>query len=194
MPTAAGSCFDSSYIVRLRNREPETESHFVGYFRTPLLLKARRRLRSLDLAADACQETLLRALKYLHSGKHLDHPERLPAFVGAVCHNVTREMLRSENRCSQISESDQERAGTGGDPHAHLVTQERKQLVREVLAQLPRRDRDLLRCAFLREMDRAELCRRFGVSEAYLRVLLYRARVHFKARLLRSRPTAGRPD
>lgn len=185
MSTFSG--FDIAYITRLRNREPETEAHFAGYFRRPLLLKARRRLRSPDLVADACQETLLRTLEFLRSSKRLDHPERLPAFVGAICQNVTMEMVRSQNRYSQISGNDQERAGTRGDPHLHLITEERKALVREILAELPERDQDLLRCAFLREMDKAELCRLFGVNEAYLRVLLYRARIHFKAKLLSSR-------
>lgn len=187
MSASASSCFDAAYVTRLTNREPETEAHFVDFFRTPLLRKARRRLHSPDLVADACQETLLRALQYLRSGRPLDYPERLPAFVGSICHNVTLEMIRGQNRYSQMTESDEERAGTGQDPCLNLITEERKELVREILAQLPQRDRDLLRFAFLGEMDRSELCRRFGVNETYLRVLLHRARMNFKTTLLRSR-------
>lgn len=187
MPTSASSCFDNGYITRLRNREPETEAHFVAYFQTPLLLKAWRGLRSPDLVADACQETLLRTLQRLRSGKRLDYPERLPGFVASICHNVTLEMIRCQSRYSQMTESDEERAGTRGDPLLILITAERKKLVREILAQLTERDRDLLRFAFLGEMDRAELCRRFGVNEDYLRVLLHRAKKHFKTTLLRMR-------
>jgi RNA polymerase sigma-70 factor (ECF subfamily) len=149
-------------------------------------LKARRRLRAPDLVADACQETLLRVLQYLRSGKLLDYPDRLPAFVNSVCHNVTLEMMRSQRRYGQMAADDQEPASTWGDPHLHLITEERKQLVREILAQLSGKDRDLLSHAFLAEMGKAELCRRFGVNETYLRVLLHRARVHFRDALLKT--------
>jgi RNA polymerase sigma factor (sigma-70 family) len=181
----ASSCFDTGYVARLRNREAETEAHFVAYFRLPICLKARRRLRAPDLVADACQETLLRVLQYLRSGKLLDYPERLPAFVNSVCHNVTLEMIRSQNRYGQMAPDEQEPASAWEDPELQLITEERKQLVREILAQLSEKDRDLLGQAFLREMDKAELCRRFGVNEAYLRVLLHRARIHFRDALLK---------
>ena len=182
----ASSCFDTGYVTRLREREAETEAHFVAYFRTPIWLKAQRRLRAPDLVADACQETLLRVLQYLRSGKVLDYPERLPAFVNSVCHNVTLEMIRSQSRYAQIAAGDQEPASTWGDPYVQLITEERKQLVREILAQLSEKDRDLLRLAFMGEMDKAELCRRFGVNGTYLRVLLHRARMHFRNALMRT--------
>ena len=67
-----------------------------------------------------------------------------------------------------------------------LITEERKQLVREILAQLSEKDRDLLRLTFMGEMDKAELCRRFGVNGSYLRVLLHRARMHFRNALMRT--------
>jgi RNA polymerase sigma-70 factor, ECF subfamily len=182
----ASSCFDTGYMARLRNREAETEAHFVAYFRTPIWLKARRRLGAPDLVADACQETLMRVLKFLRSGKLLDYPERLPAFVNSVCHNVTLEMMRSQSRYGQMAADEQEPAGPWEDPDMHLITEERKQLVREILAQLSERDRDLLRQAFLAETDKAELCMRFGVNETYLRVLLHRARIHFRDALLKT--------
>jgi len=37
----------------------------------------------------------------------------------------------------------------------------------------------------LEEMDKSEICRRFQVNEEYLRVLLYRARMRFRAELLK---------
>jgi len=46
-------------------------------------LKVRRQLTAPDLVEDACQETLLRVLRYFRSGKGLDNRERLPAFVWA---------------------------------------------------------------------------------------------------------------
>lgn len=179
------SCFDDRYIAGLRDRDPEAEAHFLTHFRKPIWLKAQRQLRAPDLVEDACQETILRVLHYFRSGKRLENPERLPAFVHTVCHNVTLEMIRSKTRYSQMPETAPDPPDIGIDPHGELITRERKELVREILAQLPEKDRELLRLAMLEEVDKAELCRRFHANEEYLRVLLYRARARFRDELLK---------
>jgi RNA polymerase sigma-70 factor (ECF subfamily) len=182
--------FDERYVAGLRKRDPEVESHFVAYFKTPIWLKARRQLRAPDLVEDALQETLLRVLRHFRSGKTLESPERLPAFVHSVCHNVTLEMIRSKTRHPQVSENAQEPVDRRDDAELQLVTEERKRLVREILSQLPEKDRELLRLAALEEVENAELCRRFGVTPDYLRVLLHRARLRFRDALLRSEAKA----
>jgi RNA polymerase sigma-70 factor (ECF subfamily) len=53
--------------------------------------------------------------------------------------------------------------------------------VREILAEMPVKDRSLLKAIFLDEKDREEVCREFGVDGEYLRVLLFRAKKNFKA-------------
>jgi RNA polymerase sigma-70 factor (ECF subfamily) len=189
-------CFDERYIAALRDRDPAAEAHFVAYFRKPIWVKAQRQLRAPDLAEDACQETLLRVFHYFRSGKRLESPERLPAFVHTVCHNVTLEMIRSKTRYSQLPETGYDPPDSGSGPHGQLVTQERKALVGDILAGLPERDRDLLRMAMLEEVDKAELCKRFDASEEYLRVLLHRARGRFRDELLKrqesSKKSAGK--
>jgi RNA polymerase sigma-70 factor (ECF subfamily) len=52
--------------------------------------------------------------------------------------------------------------------------------VREILLDLPERDRLLLKAVFLDERDRDEVCRERGVDREYLRVLLHRAKQTFK--------------
>jgi RNA polymerase sigma-70 factor (ECF subfamily) len=179
--------FDETYITKLQKRDPETEAHLVAHFKSPVWLKARYQLRATDLADDACQETFLRVLRFFRSGKRLEDPARLPAFVYSVCHNVTLEMIRSKDRYRQIPENYEEAVDTRVGPEEVLVTEERKQVVREILDQLSKKDRELLRQALLDEVDRAELCRRFGVTPENLRVLLHRARVRFRDALMKSR-------
>ena len=52
--------FDANYLARLRDKDPETEQHFVAHFSTVLWLRLRRRLRSKELISDIRQETFLR--------------------------------------------------------------------------------------------------------------------------------------
>jgi RNA polymerase sigma factor (sigma-70 family) len=179
------SSFDERYIAGLRDRDPETEAHFIAHFRRPIWLKAQRQLRVPDLVEDACQETNLRVFQYFRAGKRLENPERLPAFVYTICHNVTLEMIRSKTRYSQMPETGYDPVDNTSSAYAALVTRERQELVRDILASLPQKDRDLLHMAMLEEVDRAELCRRFQVNEEYLRVLLFRARTRFRDELLK---------
>ena len=167
----------------------------VMQFRPRIRARARQLLWVPGLADDACQETVLRVLQYFRSGRRLQNPASLTAFVYAVCHNVVQEMNRKVHR--QIPET-WDAPDLGADPHDMLVSEERKQLVRRVLARLPARERELLRLAMIEEVDKAVLCRRFGVSEEYLRVLLYRARQCFRSELQkmereRTRATSGTP-
>jgi RNA polymerase sigma-70 factor, ECF subfamily len=183
--------FDQRYIAGIRNRDSEIESHFVAYFKMPVWLKARRQLRAPDMAEDAVQETLLRVLRYFRSGKSLELPARLPAFIQSICHNVTLEMLRAKSRYRQVPENKRDPVDPRGNLELQIRTDERKRMVREILDKLPDKDRELLQLAILEDVDKRELCQRFGVNREYLRVLLFRARQRFRAELVK-REAKGR--
>jgi RNA polymerase sigma-70 factor, ECF subfamily len=180
-------CFNEHYLDGLKNKDEAIEAHFVAFFQKPVSLKARRQLRSPDLVEDACQETFRRLFEYFRSGKTLENPERLPAFVNTMCHNITLELIRSQTRHSQIPENMAEPADSRVNIHQEVISQQTKDMVNEILAQLPERDRELLRLASLEEIDKSELRAKFGVNDEYLRVLLHRARTKFHAALMRSR-------
>ncbi|NJK42612.1 MAG: DUF1838 family protein [Aquincola sp.] len=72
--------FDGGYVQRLRDGDPDTERHFVSYFKDLLRIKLHSRLRSRQLVEDACQETFLRIFKALRSGVEIRDPERFGAY------------------------------------------------------------------------------------------------------------------
>lgn len=174
--------FDADYVRRLTDGDAETEQHFHSYFGRLLLIKLRHRLRSPQEVLDARQETLMRVLVSLRQKRTLEHPERLGAFVNAVCNNVMLEMSRASRRTVPLSETFESDGApvAADDPETTLVTSERQARVREVLDRLPERDRRLLRQVFLNEEDKDEVCREFGVDRGYLRVLLHRAKARFR--------------
>ncbi len=174
--------FDDDYVGRLRARDQPTESHFASYFSELLLIKLRKSVRSPQLISDVRQETLLRVLGTVRAGG-LEHPERLGAFVCAVCNNVLLELLRAEGRF-QGSDLVFEPADERVLFDKELINQERKQQVEEVLAELSEKDRLLLRLIFLEETAREEVCRRLDVSAEYLRVVLHRAKARFREKYL----------
>jgi RNA polymerase sigma-70 factor (ECF subfamily) len=171
----------------LNHGDQEAENQLVSYFSRRIQFKLQARVRSPELVKDVIQETFLRVFTYFRSGKTLENPAGLPKFVLTVSNNVALEQLRAYTRHDQMAENSPEPADAGADPEEQVVSAERKQIVRRVLGELPDKDQRLLRRVLFEEEDKDTICREFGVDRGYLRVLVHRARLRFKAALLQSR-------
>jgi len=167
--------FDEAYVERLRAGDFRTQEDFRVYFSALIQVKLRSRLQSREAIEDVRQETFARFYVALREGK-IVHPERLGSFVNSTCNNVLLEHYRTTTRHGSVDDDDEQKKFSSPvlDPLAMFTAREIQQKVREVLEQLPERDRRLLREIFLEERDKDEVCRDFGVDREYLRVLLYR--------------------
>lgn len=173
--------FDEEYVRRLREGDPGAGDHFAAYFGNLLYSKLRMRLRSSHLAEDVKQETLMRVLLILRSGSGVRRPERFGAFVNGVCENVIRELCRLDKHDEPLDEQKMdEPLDTSVDLDADLVNADLKREIRRTFLALPDKDRRILQAIFLDEIDRVEVCRIFNVDAAYLRVLVHRAKEHFR--------------
>jgi RNA polymerase sigma-70 factor (ECF subfamily) len=186
--------FDEVYFRRLRERDPQTESHFVAYFRDLLQIKLRSRLHSRQAIDDAVQETFVRVLAVVRSEAGMRQPERLGAFVNSVCNNVLLEAYRSKARNPQEDEERPEQADTTIDLDGFLISEQTSAQVRQVLDQLTEKDRRLLRAVFFEDKDKDTVCGEFGVDRDYLRVLLHRAKQSFKALYEKEVAAGGSPQ
>lgn len=185
--------FDCDYLDRLRSGDLRTQQHFAAYFGELIRLKATKRLRSIAAVEDVRQETLTRVLRLL-TEQRLRQPEHLGAFVNSVCNNVLHEHHRAQTRELPV---DGEMANAIPDPGMSVLEaisrRQLQQKVRQTLDELPEKDRCLLKAVFLEERSKDELCREFGVTRDYLRVLIYRAKQSFKSYYLRAtRKTSAR--
>ncbi|MGA3092125.1 MAG: sigma-70 family RNA polymerase sigma factor [Terriglobales bacterium] len=172
--------FDGPYLDRLRSGDFTTEQHFFSYFGELIRLKFGRRLRSSIAIEDVRQETFTRVLRGL-SEQRIRQPERLGAFVNAVCTNVVREQYRSA--CREIPTADGFADGVPDPrlcPSDAMYQRQVQQEVRQTLDELPKRDRRILKALFLEERDKDEVCRDFGIDRNYLRVMIHRAKQSFK--------------
>jgi RNA polymerase sigma-70 factor (ECF subfamily) len=177
------SPFDTEYLIRLREGDAETERHFVLHFSNAIRLSLRYRLRSWQLIDDIQRETFLRVLNFLRSDKSMDHPERLGAYVHSVSINVMMELLRASARHPATPEDAHQYVERRVNPESEVATRERKDVLRNVLEELQEKDRNILRTVFLEDIDKDEVCKRFDVSRDYLRILVHRAKVRFRAAL-----------
>jgi len=173
--------FDASYVENLRAGETRTQEHFAAYFTELLHLKLRSRLQSPQAIEDVRQETFARVLTSLRKEGALRRPECLGAFVNTVCNNVLFEHYRMSSRSQSLDEEGQpELPAADFDVVGMVAAKQLKAKVREILLDMPERDRLLLKAVFLDERDRDEVCRERGVDREYLRVLLHRAKQAFK--------------
>jgi len=168
--------FDSPYLQRLAQSDPETERDFIQYFSELLEIKLRSRLRSDDQIDDVIQETFLRVLRIVRQNG-VENPEALGSFVNSVCNNVLFELYRQERR---FTEDASERVSLEDLAEVRLVSAEERREVREVVSELPEKDRMILRWLYFEEREKEEICRTLGVDREYLRVLLHRAKNRFR--------------
>jgi RNA polymerase sigma-70 factor (ECF subfamily) len=175
--------FDKAYVDRLRDGEPSTEQHFVSYFGQILGIMLRARYLPPERVDDIRQETFKRVISILRRDGGIRQPERFGAFVNSICKNVLRENKRDLYRTQALKPDHLETPDPDKivDLERTLISEETKEKVRGILAQMKKRDRDLLRAIFLEEKEKDEICREFGVGREYLRVLLHRAKERFRA-------------
>jgi len=183
--------FDDEYVRRLREGDRWTVDHFYAYFQKLLLIKLRKRLRSMEEIDDVRHETYLRVFRTLKSPGGLRDASKLGAFVNRVCDNVLLEFYRKKNRNEEpIGDSD---FMTQEGLDEELIRSEEGARVRLVISELPVKDAAILREIFLRDRPPDDVCEEFGVDRNYLRVLLYRAKEKFREAWLRN-PDPRSPD
>lgn len=178
--------FDESYVERLQAGDFRTQEHFVAYFTELIQLKLRSRLNSLQAIEDVRQETFTRVFAALRDGK-VRQPDRLGAFVNSICNNILLEHYRGSSRDDSLDDDEQpEIPATNVDVLGAIANKQMTEKIREILDEMPERDRRLLREVFLEERDKDAVCSDFGVDREYLRVLLHRAKQAFKSLYLKN--------
>jgi RNA polymerase sigma-70 factor, ECF subfamily len=179
------AAFDAPYLERLQRGDGVTERHFVDYFGELIRIKLRSRVSSREAIEDVRQETFMRVLALVRANQ-IREPERLGALVNSVCNHVLLEYYRTRRKVGASLDEvppssfiSPEVAGAG-----LLEVREAERLVRNILGDLPERDRRLLQSVLLEERDKDEICAELGLTRDYLRVLLHRAKQLFKSNYL----------
>lgn len=172
--------FDKAYVDKLREGDPATERHFAAYFGEFLRIRLRVRRLSSDAIDDLVQETLLRVMRIVLQGG-VRQPECFGSFVNSICNNILLEHYRSSAKNQPKDFGQIDVPDRVVDLEGLLVTEETARLVRRILEELPKRDRNILRSMFFEEKEKDAICQEYGIERDYLRVLVHRAKDKFRA-------------
>src|SRR5258708_15314980 len=143
--------FDADYLSGLKARDPGVENHFVSYFSSMMQMKLRRRLGSSEQISDVCQETFARVLAAIRADYRIRQPERLAAFVSAVCTNVLQELFRAGARYTALEDLADEPHDGAKSPEAILASRESTRDLHRALSRVSGNDRRVLAAVFLEE-------------------------------------------
>src|SRR5260370_19699191 len=154
LPSASGEvldffAFDEAYVGRLREGDPSTESHFVGYFSQLILIKLRARYLSPEVVDDLKQETFTRVIRSLRAEGSIRQGDRLGPFVNSVCNHVLSEHYRSEAKNVPLESDHLELPDKVLNLETLAISEETQRMVRSVLSQLPLPDHAILPSDFL---------------------------------------------
>jgi RNA polymerase sigma-70 factor (ECF subfamily) len=146
-------------------------------FRDRLRFFAARRLRDRDAAEDVAQEVLRRTLEALRAGR-IENLDALPAFLFQTARNVCMQWGRSEGRKDRAFhrfESSQSEEDPGEGALSSLITEERREEVREAFAHLGPGDREVLRLSYVESLGADEIAARLNLTSGAVRVRRHRA-------------------
>ena len=155
--------------------------------RPGVLYLLRRQLHDAALAEDLCNEAFRIVLERL-ARLPLEDPSRLAAYVAQTARNLAIAERRKSARRRTTTGEDEAIADyadpAATDPAGELQARAQARAIRRVLEEMPTdRDRQVLVRYYLRDEDKATLCRELGLSDEHFNRVLHRARERFRALL-----------
>jgi RNA polymerase sigma-70 factor (ECF subfamily) len=130
---------------------------------------------------DKVHDTFVVVVQAIRRGE-LREPQRLMGFVRTI---VRRQVAAHIDRVvrSRREQIDMESSARIADPHENpeetAIFQQRADLLKRVLGELSKRDREILTRFYLREQDQDQICSEMALTDTQFRLLKSRAKARF---------------
>ncbi len=170
---------DICRCIRKGNSDAETE--LIRKYQRGLLCLIKHHTNDQELAKDVVQETFIVVLQRLRT-TGIETPAKLSPFLHQTARNIMTGHLRkaARRRTDANTMQVEETVGNLEDQHQAAVREQDALIVRQLLADLKcDRDRAILKRFYLREEDKADICRDLDLSDINFNRVLYRARQRF---------------
>ena len=127
-------------------------------------------------AEDIVQETMI---KVWNRREQWDNIESIEAFCLTVCRNISLDKMRKmENQNQSLSEGEHDAPDQSysSNPEEQAMQQDRMQLIRQLINQLPEKQRSVMQLRDFEGKSYKEIAKVMGISEEQVKVNIFRAR------------------
>ena len=127
-------------------------------------------------AEDIVQETMI---KVWNRREQWDNIESIEAFCLTICRNISLDKMRKmENQNQSLSEGEHEAPDQSysSNPEEQAMQQDRMQLIRQLINQLPEKQRSVMQLRDFEGKSYKEIAKVMGISEEQVKVNIFRAR------------------
>ena len=127
-------------------------------------------------AEDIVQETMI---KVWNRREQWDNIESIEAFCLTICRNISLDKMRKmENQNQSLSEGEHDAPDQSysSNPEEQAMQQDRMQLIRQLINQLPEKQRSVMQLRDFEGKNYKEIAKVMGISEEQVKVNIFRAR------------------
>ncbi len=174
---SASPSFEAELVAKLQRGQTDAEAELYSKYFARVYYLALRQTRSPQDAEDVRAETFVRVLEAIR-GNHLRSASSVAAFILGTTRNVLHEFMRR----LQTENTDQSRvpAASVASHEQLLLNSDVRSAIKQTIARLKPRERELLRLYYYEELPRNEIARRTGIAEERVRLVKSRALKHFR--------------
>ncbi|MHC4436164.1 MAG: RNA polymerase sigma factor [Planctomycetota bacterium] len=165
---------DQILVRQALEADPESFGELCRRYYHSLVAVADSILLDHHLAEDAAQEALTAACRDLAK---LKKPERFGPWIGAICRNVAKDMLRQLRK-------QQEPVETNAGNETDCKDDDRKTILEKALQQLPQHLREVIFLRYYNEMSYEQMAKVLGATEQMIDGRLRRAKKRIAAYLM----------
>ena len=127
-------------------------------------------------AEDIVQETMI---KVWNKREQWNDIESIEAFCLTICRNISLDKMRKmENQNQSLSEGEHDAPDQSysSNPEEQAMQQDRMQLIRQLINQLPEKQRSVMQLRDFEGKSYKEIAKVMGISEEQVKVNIFRAR------------------
>jgi RNA polymerase sigma factor (sigma-70 family) len=167
-------------VDRIRSGQTDGMAELYHLFSKGIRFYLCRQLGPQELD-DKIHDTFVVVVQAIRRGE-LREPQRLMGFVRTV---VRRQVAAHIDKAVQTRREQLDMDSTvrvadpRGNPEEAAIFRQREELIRRILGQLSRRDREILTRFYLREQSQNQICSEMTLTETQFRLLKSRAKARF---------------
>ena len=132
-------------------------------------------------AEDVVQETMMKVWSRRDQWERLDS---IKAFCLTICHNLSLDKVRRMDNQTQSLDAAIDPADHShtANPEEQTVQRDRIQLVRQLISQLPEKQRSCMQLRDIEGMSYKDIAEVLGINEQQVKINIFRARQSIKER------------